>query len=231
MYYGLYVSEEHVGGGLLKRVFPGASEGDLFEGGWTPKTNELMPNKDRLKMFWAAGDIGAVAAVVDLEESVMEWAAEAMLNDGDGYYGGGHNFYIYDYPGKGYRWLIDDADATFAWLGRSDDSPIYWWARRTSMQDAGQHYLIVIADPTWRGRYIEALRTQLGRWDVAKLQGWIRRMVGADCRRGRTGSPPAASNARVRRGGGGHAAGGRRSPRLRREVPRLSGRQRGRDRR
>jgi hypothetical protein len=172
-YYGLYVSEENVGRGLLKRVFPGASDGDLYEGGWTPKTNELMPNKARLKMFWAAVDIGAVAAVVDLEASVMEWAAEAMLNDGDGYYGGGHNFYIYDYPGKGYRWLIDDADATFGWLGRSNLSPIYWWAGRTSMQDAGQHYLIVIADPTWRGRYIEALRTQLGRWDVAKLQGWI----------------------------------------------------------
>ena len=79
-----------------------------------------MPNKDRLRMFWAAADIGAAAAVVDLEASVLEWAAEAMLNDGDGYYGGGHNFYIYDYPGKGYRWLIDDGDATFAWLGRSD---------------------------------------------------------------------------------------------------------------
>ena len=30
-----------------------------------------------------------------------------------------------------------------------------------------------MADPTWRARYIEALRTQLGRWDVARLHGWI----------------------------------------------------------
>ena len=37
-----------------------------------------------------------MAAIVDLEASVTEWAAEALLNDGDGYYGGGHNFYIYD---------------------------------------------------------------------------------------------------------------------------------------
>jgi hypothetical protein len=96
-----------------------------------------------------------------------------MLNDGDGYYGGGHNFYIYDYPGTGYRWLIDDADATFAWLRRADTNPIYWWAGRTTTQEAGQHYLIVMADQTWRAKYIDALRAQLARWDVARLQAWI----------------------------------------------------------
>ena len=47
-YYGLYVSEEHVGGGYIKRVFPEAPDGDLFAGGRTPKTNELMPDKAKL---------------------------------------------------------------------------------------------------------------------------------------------------------------------------------------
>jgi hypothetical protein len=64
-----------------------------------------------------------------MQASVTEWAAEALLNDADGYYGGAHNFYLYDYADKGYRWLLDDADATFAWIGRSDRQPIYWWAR------------------------------------------------------------------------------------------------------
>jgi hypothetical protein len=172
-YYGIYVHEEHVGGAYIKRLFPEAPYGDLLEGGYTPKTNELMPNWDRQDAFWDAHDIGAMAAIIDLDASVTEWAAEAMLNDADGYYGGGHNFYIYDYPGKGYRWLIDDADATFAWIGRSDYSPIYWWAGRPTLQHAGQHYLIVMADPTWRAKYIDALRQHLGRWDVARLQSWI----------------------------------------------------------
>ena len=56
-YYGLFVNEEHVGGGFIRRVFPEAPNGDLFAGGYTPKTNELMPNKDKLKAFWAASDI------------------------------------------------------------------------------------------------------------------------------------------------------------------------------
>jgi Putative metal-binding motif/CotH kinase protein len=172
-YYGVYVNEENVGHGFLKRVFPEAPDGDLFEGGWTAKTNELMPNTTRLEAFWDAHDIGAMATIVDMDDSIAEWAAEALMNDGDGYWGGGHNFYIYDYRGKGYRWMIDDADATFAWLGRSDLSPIYWWAGRTTMQKPGQHYLIVMGDPTWRGKYIAVLRQLLARWDVARLQGWI----------------------------------------------------------
>ena len=31
-YYGLFANEEHVGGGFIKRVFPEAPNGDLFEG-------------------------------------------------------------------------------------------------------------------------------------------------------------------------------------------------------
>jgi hypothetical protein len=172
-YYGVYVNEEHIGGGYIKRVFPDAPDGDLFSAGRTPKTNELMPDKAKLAAFWAARDIGSMAAVVDMEASIAEWAAEALLNDGDGYWGGGHNFYIYDYAGKGYRWLLDDADATFGWLGRSDVNLIYWWAGRTSQQEAGQHYLIVMADPTWRANYLAAVRALLARWDVARVQGWV----------------------------------------------------------
>jgi len=172
-YYGLYVNEEHVGGGFIKRVFPEAPTGDLFAGGQDPKTNQLAPDWDRLDAFWDARDAAAMAAVVDMDASLLEWAAEAMLNDGDGYWGGGHNFYLYDYPGRGYRWLIDDADATFAWLDRSDYNAIYWWAGRGSKQEAGQHYLIVMTDPTWRARYVDALRQQLARWDVPRLQAWI----------------------------------------------------------
>jgi spore coat protein CotH len=44
-YYGLYVNEERVGGNYIKRVFPEAPDGDLYEGGWSPKTNQNMPNR------------------------------------------------------------------------------------------------------------------------------------------------------------------------------------------
>src|SRR5262245_33840547 len=58
-YYGLYTNEEHVGHSYIKRVFPEAPDGDLFEGGWTAKTNELAPNTTRQEAFWDAHDIGS----------------------------------------------------------------------------------------------------------------------------------------------------------------------------
>jgi hypothetical protein len=173
-YYGLYANEEHVGHTYLRRVFPGASGGDLFKAGYTAETNVASPDWTRLKTFWAAHDVGAMSAVVDMAYSVDEWAAEALLNDADGYYGGGHNFYIYDYPGVGYRWLVCDADTSFDWLGSPAQHPIYWWIPpRDDLERAGQHYLVVMKDPTWRGRYIEAIRALLPRWDVGQLQAWI----------------------------------------------------------
>ncbi len=124
-------------------------------------------------MFWDAHDVASMSAVVDMNEAIAEWSAEMLINDADGYYGGSHNFYLYDYPGKGYQWLIHDADASFDWLGQSDANPIYWWNTRTTLQKPGQHYLIVMNDPTWRANYIAEIRAMLPRWDVAKIQAWV----------------------------------------------------------
>jgi hypothetical protein len=171
--YGLYSNEEHAGHDYLKRVYPGYSGGDLFKGGETPETNTLDPDLTRLQAFWDAQDVASMSALVDMNEAIAEWSAEMLINDADGYYGGSHNFYLYDYPGKGYQWLIHDADASFDWLGQSNANPIYWWITRSTLQKPGQHYLIVMNDPTWRANYIAEIRAMLPRWDVAQIQGWI----------------------------------------------------------
>jgi hypothetical protein len=173
-YYGLYANEEHVGHTYLDRAFPGASGGDLFKAGYSAETNTANPNWSRLATFWAARDAASMSAIVDMGPSIEEWAAEALFNDADGYYGGSHNFYLYDYPGAGYRWLVCDADTSFDWLGSPAQHPIYWWiSPRNDLERAGQHYLIVMKDPTWRARYIASIRALLPRWDVGQLQGWI----------------------------------------------------------
>ena len=171
--YGLYSNEEHAGHDFLKRIYPGYSGGDLFKGGETPETNKVDPDLTRLQMFWDAHDVASMSALVDMNEAIAEWSAEMLINDADGYYGGSHNFFLYDYPDKGYRWLVHDADATFDWIGQSNANPIYWWITRSTQQKPGQHYLIVMNDPTWRANYIAEIRTMLPRWDVATIQGWI----------------------------------------------------------
>ena len=95
-YYGLFVVMEDVGKSVIKQFFPANAGGDLWKAGEEPETNKAAPNVQRKQAFWDAKDLAAVSAIVDLSGSVNTWAAEAMLNNADGYYGGSHNFFIYD---------------------------------------------------------------------------------------------------------------------------------------
>jgi len=176
-YYGLYDVEDHVGHSLVKEFFPGNSDGNMFKGGVPPDQNTKTPeDTNKLQMFWAATDIPSMTGLIDLDASVMEWAGDALLNNGDGYYGGSHNFYIYDQGQKCYVWLPSDNDSTFDWLAQNspftyNDHPIYWWEGIPNPQIPGQHYLAVINDPTWRQKYVDAIAAQLDHWDVGQLQG------------------------------------------------------------
>ena len=132
-YYGLYIAEESKDAKLIAEFFPGNAGGDLFKGGVIAETNK------------ASRQLGAAASssgprrtsprsrsIVDLPNTVLEWAAEAAINDADGYYGGSHNFYIYDEGAAGYTWLPSDVDTTFEWTElftslSFKQHPIYWW--------------------------------------------------------------------------------------------------------
>ena len=96
-YYGLFTLGDNFGRRLIKQYFPNNAGGDIWKGGEVPSTDDdATPNWDRKIAFWNAMDLPAVTAIVDLPASLRTWAAEALLNDADGYYGGFHNFYLYD---------------------------------------------------------------------------------------------------------------------------------------
>ncbi|MFL5307319.1 MAG: CotH kinase family protein, partial [Polyangia bacterium] len=172
--YGVYVVEERIGHHFVKEWFPGNSDGDLFKGGSTAETNETTANWTRLAQFWAAATPADLAAIVDLPPSMLSWAAEAMLNDADGFYGGDHNFYLYDEgANKGYAFFPEDLDSSLDYIGDATIDPIYWWSARHDVLDVLQPYRIVIGDDTLRAQYVGALRTQLGKWNVPQIQSWI----------------------------------------------------------
>ena len=177
-YYGLYISEGNVGTALLKQFFPDNYSGDLFKGGTQSETNTATTNWPRLQQLRAATDIATLQGLVDLPNSVLEWAAEAVVNDADGYYGGSHNYFIYDQGQAGWLWIPDHTDSALEWLELFDPSvsyrehPLYWWAGRTAPDAPGTDYLIVMNDPTWRGHYVDAIATQVGKWDPNQIIGW-----------------------------------------------------------
>jgi len=178
-YYGLYAVEEDVDRGVIKQFFPANPDGDLWKGGEEPETNKAAPDWARLGTFWMTPDLAAVSAIVDLPGSIMTWAAEALLNNADGYYGGFHNFFLYDQGQQGFVFLPQDTDATFDWLAMFDlpgaaNHPVFWWELRAKPAPLpGPHWVIVMSDAGWRRKYADAIATQIARWDVAQIQGWI----------------------------------------------------------
>ena len=177
-YYGLYVAEESVGSGLLKQFFPTDYTGDLFKGGTEAKTNTANVNWPRLQQLGAATDMATLQTLVDLPNTVLEWAAEAVVNDADGYYGGSHNYYIYDEGQPGWLWIPDHTDSALEWLELFDapvsykEHPLYWWAGRVAPDRPGTDYLIVMNDPTWRAHYVDAIAAQVAKWDPNQIQSW-----------------------------------------------------------
>jgi hypothetical protein len=171
-YYGLFSAEERAGGHYVREFFPGNAMGDLVKSGWKYETNESMPNRARLHQFWDADSPGQLTAALDVPSSLKSWAAEAILNDGDGYWGGGHNFLIYDQGAAGWVFLPYDLDASLEYLHYFNADPIFWWSTRGYVGSVGDHYKVVIDDPNLRAQLVEAVATATAVFDPATLQGW-----------------------------------------------------------
>jgi hypothetical protein len=188
-YYGLFVAKETTSRRVIGEFFPQQPDGDLWKAGIQPETNHEAPDWNRQKAFMQAADIAAVSAIVDVDSSVKTWAGEALLNSADGYYGGNHNFYIYDTGAKGFVFLPNDLDATFDWLVQNDLTPFnqhpvfFWEGRAQPAAEPGPAWLAVMRDAPSRRKYVDALTWALSQWNVAQMQGWIdswSRQIAAD---------------------------------------------------
>ncbi len=173
-YYGLYAAEERMGHRILREFFPGDANNDLFKGGATAETNSTSADWNKLGTFWNATTPSALAAIVDLPKSFLTWAGEMMLNDGDGYWGGDHNFFVYDEgPNMPYVFLPTDLDSILDFLPRFTGDPVWWWSSRPGLQFIGQQYRTAMNDATLRGQYTVAVATQLAKFDVSQFQTWL----------------------------------------------------------
>jgi hypothetical protein len=172
-YYGLYTNVEKVDREFLERNFPDP-DGDLYKGGRELKTNEETSDGHRALLFWATQDVAALAELVDLEQAVGEWAAEAMLPHADGYWAaGGENFYLYDDPRRGRLVFIPwDLDAAFEVLPADTDPRTH----RKSLDTKRPQLEAVLGSPSWLARFVDAIEAGLEHYDedsvVARVDTW-----------------------------------------------------------
>jgi hypothetical protein len=164
-YYGLYTHLERQDKEFLQRLFPGQEEGDYWDAGGTLITNEENmslphPRYDALEDLTTVEELAALA---DMDETLLAWAGEAMIADVDGYWSGRHNFTLYDHPSRGFLWVPHDLDSAIDWADPRTD-PIFWWTLRVINSEPHIPYVVVINDATWRERYVAKIQLA---WQVA----------------------------------------------------------------
>ena len=182
VYYGLYANTERIDKEYLERNFE-EDTGNLYQGGAELKTNEEFGDTSRLGALQGATTAAQAAALMDVDEALLEWAAEAMLPALDNYWAGVEiNYYLYDHPSRGFTWLPYDLDISFGDASWPDGSllvpgaatldPITYehsgWRKEPLVQ-------LVLADPALCERYVEALRTVRAAWDPVAMAAQVDR--------------------------------------------------------
>jgi len=150
-FYGLYANMEELDHEFLERNFgKDNADGYLWKYG-TELDNHEGEEIDytRINDFWSSYDPAYTSTFGDVDQWMTEWAAEAVLPDGDGYWCCGHNYYLYDHPEQGMMWIPWDMDGTFDWVGY-DIPPDYLY-----YPDYTPHMAYVLASDEGHAAFVE----------------------------------------------------------------------------
>ncbi len=161
-YYGVFTNLEKLDEVFLERAFEDPT-GDLWKrANWTLKTNLDTSDADRLEDLNDADSIAELEDYLDLEQTLLVYAAGAVLPDSDGPWAGGLNFYLYDEPISGkfmmLPWDLDGSFDRFDGPPGSDfpnnPDPVVWEKKKTHGRP---WYDMALQDPEWFDYYIEQI--------------------------------------------------------------------------
>ncbi|MDD9939461.1 MAG: CotH kinase family protein [Myxococcales bacterium] len=162
-YYGIFTNIEKVDKKFLGRTFID-DDGDLWKrAGWEIKTNKDIATEDRILLLRTATTADVLGRTLDLPTALRVFAADAVIPNSDGYWGGGLNGYLYDDPITRKIVLIPwDLDNTFERFSHApggeypvNPDPIVWEKDRTHGRP---WYDLLMRDPDWHAQYIETIR-------------------------------------------------------------------------
>jgi hypothetical protein len=157
--YGLYTNIEFVDDELLDRQFPDEERGSLYKFDYLSQRfeNQNGPEgiADLQALYATEDELDELVEAFDMDQALAFWAAEAVINQSDGYWAGSINFFLYDRPGVGWSFLPWDLDNAID----------YWNARRSPFKRQDYHGVsghldTVFADPDWMQAFREAVAEQ-----------------------------------------------------------------------
>lgn len=170
--YGLYTNIEYLDHEWLERVFGDAdATGTLWKYGYDAVSNEDAATGD-VDRLWSTTDVDTLETLGDLDEWQLEWAAEIVLGDDDGYWCCNHNYYLYEHPTRGILWLPWDLDDAFD-VQTYDVDPHHGYYDSLFRQD---HFMALVRDPDWGPRFLDNLELMNEALDpalmVADIDAW-----------------------------------------------------------
>jgi hypothetical protein len=179
-YYGLYANVERLDKEYLQRHFEQA-DGNLYEGGAELETNEDTGDTSDIEALNAAATVEEIAALVDLDQAVAEWATEAMLPAMDNYWAGVEiNYFLYHHPSRGFLYLPYDLDISFGdsahpngdliWPDSVSADPITYQHPQWHKEDLAKK---VLSDATWCGRFVEELKLARAAYNPTELAAQV----------------------------------------------------------
>jgi hypothetical protein len=153
-YYGLYTNIEFFDHEWLERSFGReGAVGTLWKYGTEAEANAEASTGAAIARMNDTLDPDALAELGDLDNWTLEWAAEAVLGDDDGYWCCNHNFYLYEHPTRGILFVPWDLEDDFEVQGYDVD-PVDGYYSGLFNQP---HFDALTQDPVWRPRYVEQL--------------------------------------------------------------------------
>jgi hypothetical protein len=178
VFYGVYTNIEKPDREFLERNFDDPS-GNLYKEGTELKTNEAEGDTRRMQELWAAADVASLERLMDLDQAVSEWAAEGVLPNADGFWRGTMNFYLYDHPSRGFVFIPWDWDRAFD-RAPVEAIPTFDPAVQERVQP---HLRLVLEDPVWSRRYLDAAARVIERYDPdvleARVDAWAAQIADA----------------------------------------------------
>jgi CotH kinase protein len=157
---GLYQNIESDDREFLEDHFGPDGDGNLWEGGFDLKTNELVNDHARLDALETlvmneplTGDhtafFGTITSRIDVKQILRELAAETALITEDNYSNGSTNFDYYEHPKRGFIVIPWDLDGIYTNGGADADI----WDYRGASDEPNKLRLLINQNPAWRTEY------------------------------------------------------------------------------
>jgi hypothetical protein len=183
-YYGVYTNIEKLDEVFLQRTMEDPS-GDLWQrANWQHESGPGNESRlDALRDVEEPEHLDQLEQLMDLEQALRTYAAEAVIPDSDGSWAGGLNFFLYDDPMRGKFMLLPwDLDNTFERFEDDPDGeypvnpdPLVWEKPTTRGRP---WYDVAVSDPAYRDLYIDIIDEILhDGYEPTQMLAWVDEMA------------------------------------------------------